>query len=246
MELLTKDDKTVRMLLLTEMKSGSFADCDRLPRETILAEELGISRTQLRDALSDLEREGFITRRHGVGTLINHHVLHVKCRMDIETEFLNIIRQNGYEPTVSFLEVSEKVADEQAARKLHILEGSPVICIRLVCSADGKPAIYSEDILEKRLVKPEYQNENFRAEEFQVIIFQFLKKFCDVEAYMDLTELHAKAADENVAGILQIPAGSPVMNMEEVDYDIDGKPIFYSNQYFAEGFFQHTVLRKKF
>ena len=33
--------------------------------------------------------------------------------------------------------------------------------------------------------------------------------------------------------------------MEEVDFDIDGKPVFCSAEYFADGIFRHTVLRKK-
>ena len=85
--------KTIRAQLLSDMKDGAYADCERLPRESVLAEKLGISRTQLRDILASLEREGFITRRHGVGTIINRHVLNVQTRMDIEVEFLDMIRK---------------------------------------------------------------------------------------------------------------------------------------------------------
>lgn len=76
--------ENIRSALLREMKEGSFANQKRLPRETVLSEQLGISRTQLRDELASLEREGFITRRHGVGTVINHHVFAVKNRMEQE------------------------------------------------------------------------------------------------------------------------------------------------------------------
>lgn len=241
MSCVSKEKKEIGQLLLNEMKNGIFSKEDRLPRETVLSEQLGISRTQLRDALADLEREGFITRRHGVGTMINHHVLTVKNRMDMETEFLDIIRQNGHEPSIAFLDVSETIADEMVAKKLHISQGTPTICIRLLCNADQKPAIYSEDVLEKHLVK-----EDYKEQDYNLIVFQFLRKFCDVEAYMDLTELHAVTADAKIANILQIPEGTALLKMEEVDYDIEGKPLFCSNQYFVEGYFRHTVLRKKF
>lgn len=235
------ESKNIKKQLLQEMKSGIYANCKRLPRETILAETLHVSRTQLRDILSALESEGFITRLQGIGTIINHHVLQVKNRMDIETEFLDIIRQNGYEPAIAYLDVSEGKADEKTAEKLQIREGASVIRIHLLCSADGKPAIYSEDVLEKRLLKRDYTTEDF-----QMIVFQFLKEFCDAEPYMDLTELHPVMTDEKLAEILQLPVGTPLLNMEEVDYDFKGNPLFYSNQYFVDGFFKHTVLRKKF
>jgi GntR family transcriptional regulator len=231
----------LRGKILEEMRTGVFAKADRLPRETVLSEQMGISRTQLRDALTDLEREGFISRRHGVGTVINRHVLDVKSRMDIETEFLDIVRANGYEPSILELDVSETTANALEASKLSIEEGTDIIRIKLLCGADGRPAIYCEDVLEKRLVKEEY-----KVQDYHVIVFQFLEKFCKIEAYMDLTELHPAVADERLAEILKVPVGTLLMNMEEVDYDIEGNSIFYSRQYFVDELIHHTVLRKKF
>ena len=85
----------IRMDLLREMKVGKFSAEKKLPRELELAKEYNISRSQLREILAELEREGFITRLHGVGTVINHHVLGVKNRMDIEVEFMDMIRHYG-------------------------------------------------------------------------------------------------------------------------------------------------------
>lgn len=65
----------IRMKLLHEMKTGEFSKCARLPRELELAEQFGISRNHLREVLAQLEREGFITRIHGVGTIINRYGL---------------------------------------------------------------------------------------------------------------------------------------------------------------------------
>ena len=240
MSLNSYESKSVKKQLLKEMKEGIYADEERLPRETVLAESLHISRTQLRDVLAALETEGFVTRRQGIGTVINRHVLQAKNRMDIETEFLDIIRQNGYTPSVAFVHFFEDAADRETADRLRIAEGTPVICIHRLCSADGIPAIYCEDVLEKRLLKRNYQAEDFRGS-----IFQFLEKFCDLEPYMDLSEVHPVLADEKLAKILRLSLSAPLLHIREVDYDIAGKPIFYSRQYFADACFQHTILRKK-
>ena len=230
----------IRRQLLKEMKSGIFSEQDRLPRETILAEHFGISRNHLRDILAQLEREGFITRRHGMGTIINRQVVSVKNRMDIETEFMDIIRQNGYEPGVSRISISEEPADAYIAEKLSISEDTELVRITRICTADGKPAIYCEDVLEKRLIK-----HKFLLNDLKPSIFYFLQEFCEIDAYMDLTQIHAVLSDEIVSKALDIPVGTPLLNMEEVDYDIDGKPVFYSRQYFRDEVFEQTVLRKK-
>ena len=232
--------KSIRAQLLTSMQSGEYSTCERLPRESVLSELLGISRTQLRDILASLEREGFITRRHGVGTIINRHVLNASCRMDIEVEFLDMIRQSGHTPGVSSVEVREDVADSRIAERLQIPMGTPVFRVSRLCTADGKPAIYCEDIFEKALARTNYTEEDLRQP-----IFHFLRKFCNILPYMDLTDLRPVVADSTLAAIFDVPVGSPLLNMDEVNYDIEGKPVLCCNEYFADGIFRHTVMRKK-
>ncbi len=232
--------KTIRAQLLASMKSGEYAACERLPRESVLAEKLGISRTQLRDILASLEREGFITRRHGVGTIINRHVLDVQTRMDIEVEFLDMIRQSGHEAAVSFVRVSDGMADEKIAARLQIPVDTPIIRIARLCTADGRPAIYCEDVIEKAAAKGAYT-----IRDFKLPIFHFLQQFCGIYPYMDLTDVRPAVADAALAEVFQIPMGSPLLHMDEVDFDIDGKPVFCSNEYFVDGVFRLTVMRSK-
>ena len=232
--------KTIRAQLLASMKNGEYASSERLPRESVLSERLGISRTQLRDILASLEREGFITRRHGVGTIINRHVLNVQTRMDIEVEFLDMIRQSGHQAAVAFVRVSDGTADAKIADQLQIPEGTPIIRIARLCTADEKPAIYCEDVIEKASAKG-----NYTLKDLKLPIFHFLQQFCGVNAYMDLTDVRPAAADAALSEIFQIPIGTPLLNMDEVDFDIDGKPVFCSREYFVDGIFRLTVMRKK-
>ena len=167
--------KTIRLQLLLDMKEGIYANCERLPRESVLSEKLGISRTQLRDILASLEREGFITRRHGVGTIINRHVLEATARMDIEVEFLDMIRQSGYQAEVAYVRVSDGVADAKIAGQLNMEEGDPIIRVARLCTADGRPAIYCEDVVEKALARGDYT-----IQDFKLPIFHFLQRFCGI------------------------------------------------------------------
>lgn len=234
------ETKTIRAQLLASMKDGEYSDCDRLPRESVLSELLGISRTQLRDILASLEREGFITRRHGVGTIINRHVLNVPARMDIEMEFMEMIRQSGCEPGVAFSNAKEGTATEQEAALLQIAPGTPVLRFSRLCTADGRPAIYCEDVVEKSRVREGYTDEDLLQP-----IFAFFQDFTDIYPYLDLTDLKPVVADETLAELFQVNVGAPLLNMSEVDFDIEGNRVFCSNEYFADGIFRHTVMRKK-
>ena len=167
--------RSIRAQLLTAMREGEYAHCDRLPRESVLSERLGISRTQLRDILASLDREGFITRRHGVGTVINRHVLGAQARMDIEVEFMDMIRQSGRTPGLAFVRAAELPADDRIAAKLGISAGTPLLRISRLCTADGRPAIYCEDMVEKSRLRRVYTNAELRQP-----IFGFLQEGCGI------------------------------------------------------------------
>ncbi|MBQ1501569.1 MAG: UTRA domain-containing protein, partial [Firmicutes bacterium] len=63
---------------------------------------------------------------------------------------------------------------------------------------------------------------------------------------MDLTEIRPAAADKELAAIFKVEVGTPLLFMDEVDYDIKGRPILCSYEYYVDGIIKHTVMRKKF
>jgi len=237
-----KDILSVQNLLLQQMREGIYRDAKMLPAENVLAESLAISRTQLRDSLSQLEREGFITRRHGVGTVINRHVLNVKVRADIELEFLGMIENSGYQAEERFLRVERLAADAKIAGIFGLEEGEAIMMVSRLALADGKPTIYCEDYFPCKLIRME----DYPARALEEPIFTFLKEYCGVDVYLDLTDIHPVLADADLAERLNVEVGSPLLFMDEQDYDINGAAVLYSRQYYIDGVIKHTLMRKKF
>ena len=155
-------------------------------------------------------------------------------------EFMDMIRESGYEPGVAFSNAQEGTASEKEAELLQIAPGTPVLRFARLCTADGRPAIYCEDVVEKSRIREGYTDEDLLQP-----IFTFLQDYADIYSYLDLTDLKPVVADEHLAGLFQVSVGAPLLNMSEVDFDIEGQRIFCSNEYFADGIFRHTVMRKK-
>lgn len=232
--------KEAHAQLIREMKSGIWANATQLPRESELATMMGISRTQLRDILAVLECEGFITRRHGVGTLINRHVLDLPVRIDMEQEFMDMIHAGGHTPSVAFTTAQQRPATEAEAASLRLEVGTELMYIRKLCTADKKPAIYCEDLFDASLLRTPVTEQALRAP-----VFQLLQDNCRLNCFMDIARLLPVVADAELAEILHIAPGTPVMYIEEVDYDVDGNPILLSRQYFVSDYFQHNIIRKR-
>ena len=232
--------KEAHTQLLKEMRTGAWANATQLPRESELAAIMGISRTQLRDILAVLECEGFITRRHGVGTLINRHVLCLPARIDMEQEFLDMIYAGGHIPSVAFVKSEIVAATAEEADKLQLQPGNPLQRCQKLCTASKKPAIYCEDLFDASLLQQPVTEQDFR-----VPVFQLLQERCRINCFMDIAQLKPVVVQGELAEILQVEPGTPVMYVEEVDYDIDGKPILFSRQYFVNDYFQYNIIRKR-
>ena len=231
----------VKTLLLKEIQSGKYQSAHRLPPETQLAADMNVSRTAIRDALSVMEQDGYISRRRGTGTIINRHVLNVAVRFDGEKEFLKIVENGGYTPDIRFLSAAVVPADERIAGHLSVAVGSQIITAGRIVTADGTPLIYCTDYIPLHLLK----KQDYTEEDLKKPIFDFLRNFCGTEGCMDLTGIHARNADGNVAALLEVPVGTAVLNFDEVWYDFDGTPILYADEYYREGMITHTILRKR-
>lgn len=236
-----KRGETLQARLLYEMREGAFRGAERLPSENALAERLNISRTQLRDVLAQLEREGFVSRRHGVGTVINRHVLALEVRMDLEVEFAEMVERSGYRPGVVVLSVERCAAEAGVAERLGLDVGEPVLLNARLVTADGRPAIYCEDYVPCRMIRGDLP----ALEQMERPIFHFLKECCGAEPCMDLTEVRAAPAGGRAAEVLGLELGTPLLYMDEVDYDVAGRPILYARQHYADGIVRHTLMRKK-
>lgn len=157
----------------------------------------------VRDCLSTLEREGFISRKHGIGTIINQHVLDVKVRLDLEEEFLDMIRSAGYIPGVAFVRNAMGKADVRTAQKLGIKAGEDVVISVRLITADGAPAIYCVDHIARRsIVAKEYDLSLLDSP-----VFEFVEQYCGTEIYMDLSEISAVAAGAERADVFSDPTG---------------------------------------
>gem|GEM_PF-3284625 len=67
---ITNKKQQIEMHLRAELQRGRWAVGEQLPVEDELIQELGVSRSTIREALNSLVSEGVIVRKHGIGTFV--------------------------------------------------------------------------------------------------------------------------------------------------------------------------------
>jgi len=231
----------VKEILLDLMKKGSFNDKSRLPPESDISEAFGVSRSVIRDVYASLELEGYIIRRRGWGTLINYPVLNSTLRLDLESEFIETIREAGYSPSILDVAVKRFTKNEEVQSALMLEEGSEIIQIERTIGADGKPVIYCINCFSSSIIQEEVNDES----EYRLPIYDFLNTYCSKFVHFELSQIQAISMERNLADILEKEVGKPVLYLKEIAYDITQTPLLWSKVYHDTEYLLYTLYRKK-
>ena len=86
----------VEGLLRGRIREGVYAPGSRIPSETELSEELGVSRATVRTVLAKLAVNGLILRKQGDGTYINARVEKISAHLGNVWDFFCLIESNGF------------------------------------------------------------------------------------------------------------------------------------------------------
>jgi DNA-binding GntR family transcriptional regulator len=231
----------VRLKLRQLLDEGAYPPGSRLPNEEDLSEQLGVSRTTLREALQSLEQEGLIFRRHGHGTFVNQRPLQLKNSLDRNFGVTDLIRETGHVPGTRGLLIGKKTADAQTAESLDLPPQAEVLHIERVRLADNRPVIFSIDLLPLSLLG----NVSEAINELQTgSLYQFVNQHLGLVIHHGLAQLKPLTAESWLARKLELPPGSVVLYLEQVDYTLDQRPVLLSQEYHVPNAFEFSIYRR--
>src|SRR6056297_3179586 len=80
----------VREAIIARIRESGAVD-QKLPPEGELARSLGVSVATVREALRQLDRDGYVTKRHGSGNYIHRSTLGLDMRIDNNRDFFALL-----------------------------------------------------------------------------------------------------------------------------------------------------------
>ncbi len=212
----------------------------QLPSEPELAEQFGVSRGTVRQALTILEREGFILRRQGAGTYVHKYISRIQTRAEHAYEYTDLLRLAGYEPSIQLISFETLPITAGMSAQLDIDLNSQLLVVRKLFLADGEPAIYCQDYIPQKLIIESYEND-----ELEQPIFDFMQQRCRQSSIQNMAELIPEVATEELSQLLNIEPGKPLLRIDEIGYNGDGHPIIFTCTYYKDKYLRFSLLRKR-
>jgi GntR family transcriptional regulator len=206
-----------------QILAGALPAGSQLPAEPDLAELLEVSRGTLRRAMTTLMGEGLVVQRHGRGTF-------VAAGADVEAPFVQQITSlaqslsmRGVETTTHVRALAQRPATAREAASLGIGDGALVHHLdRVRFDAEG-PAMRLVNVMSTDVVAhldPAGLERSALYDAFEA---------------MGLSPTHARrtfgatVADVDLAAVLEVAVGHPILHIEQVSTLADGRVVELSD-----------------
>ncbi|WP_082582289.1 GntR family transcriptional regulator [Aeromicrobium sp. Root236] len=240
MELHSRLSDRVAALLRARI-ADSYEPGEKLPPETVLAEELNVSRASMREALKQLYAEGLVDRRWGAGTFVRERGEPVTFDLSHVSTTREVIRSAGHEPTLSYADITLGGADEAVRESLGLDSATQVWRVERVFAIDGAPAVLIVDHLAPVINGVEIDPTPLK--DVNLDMMTFLRR--EAGTYIASSEgvIDAVAASELVAERLGLAEGAPVLHQTLMNIGPDEEQLVTSESYHRSDIASFRLLR---
>jgi GntR family transcriptional regulator len=210
----------IRRVIDGQIASGQLAPGTRLPTEHDYATQFGVSLAPVRQALLALAGAGRVVRVKGRGTFVR--AAKVEESISLLSSFTDNLRARGIPFHIELLDQARVRADAPIARALEIRLNGPVIRIRRLALIRDEPGAILDAYLDAERFKGLQSIDGFGDGRS---LYGTLSTDFDTRLGRADNTLEVVRLDDERADLLQVPPGSPALEMQSITQDTKGRPV---------------------
>ncbi|GAA4338367.1 GntR family transcriptional regulator [Pigmentiphaga soli] len=220
-------------LLRDTILDGTLAAGDMLPTEEELTRRHGVSRTVVRQAMRSLETQGLIQRIAGKGTFVRDSKADPFSSWSINST--EDLASYGRNTKLTILERLEVPAPPDVAEALELAPGTLVSEIRSVRSSKAGPFAYQRNYALLDIGRKVAAQKQIKS------MLLAIQQYGNVKPLHMLQAISAVGAAEDVARILELEVGAPVLQFEWQLISVEGTRITFSRTRYRSDRYRHVT-----
>jgi GntR family transcriptional regulator len=227
--------KRIQNAIRNRIKSSELKPGDVVDSERELARTHRVSLMTARHALAGLEHEGIVERRRGAGTFVAPPKIHFNKLMSYTEQ----MSSRGLSPRSRVLVAKMVEHEAEVAARLGLPATSELVKIERLRETGDDPFA-----LETCYLPAKEFGDLVKAPLGRSSLFATIEADYGVELTYADEEVDATAAEANIAKLLGVPSGAPVLRIRQVIYSSSGKATIY-----VVGFYRserHTLFIRRF
>jgi GntR family transcriptional regulator len=210
-----------------QIRCGEIGIGSRLPSETALAQDSGLNRNTVRQAIALLVHKGLVEKQKGVGSFVRRgdalYPVHELGRM---TSFVDDFDVAGIEVDDVLLSRRQEPANPALAELLDLAAGSTVVRIERLRLANRTPFVLEQEYF------PYDQFQGLLETEIRGPLYRLLVEQFGADLHHSVQTLRAVRPPRPVAEKLGIRASIPCIFLESLAYTSDGRCLEVLRSYY--------------
>ena len=209
----------LRQILEGEIQSGRFESEQQLPSEAALCQRYGVSRTVVRQALSDLESGGMIVRLKGKGSFVTPPKTPEHLVQSL-TSLYEDVHARGQSLETRVLRLEREPVSPVVAEALNLGESEEIVLLERLRSVDGEPWEVTTAYLPYSMCAPILELDMTTRS-----LYETLERDLGLPLHRGTRSVEAGQASTVVAKHLGISSGASVLVLKGTTYLEDERPI---------------------
>jgi GntR family transcriptional regulator len=208
--------------LADEIVGQAYPPGTKLDSEAVLSKRFGVSRVTMRQSLADLSARGLAHPRAGRGWFVGADdaddgtVYEPPGKL---LSFTDMANSRGLVPDSIVISAEVVDAGLAEAAELNTAPGAPLFSLRRVRRLDGLAVAVDHSLIPRALL-PDVETEDFSHSS----LFESLRRRGIQPSHANY-ELRAIAADADMADLLEVEVGFPMLSTHQVMFDTTGRKV---------------------
>lgn len=211
----------LKTILFSEIEKGSYPLGSTIPTEIELSSLFNISRSTVRQAISELVQEGLLERRTSKGTIVTQPQENVGYIRSFEP-FYQQVAKTGKKPRTELMRL-ELIEADDLAKHLRLSPSDKVICLMRRRFADDTPMVTMLNFLPYGLcnfiLSHDFEHES---------LYEVLSQKPDIKNAETKTIVSAEEATAEDAEMLDVKIASPILNFNTITKTESGLIVNYA------------------
>ncbi|PAV28365.1 hypothetical protein CIL05_17175 [Virgibacillus profundi] len=203
--------KTIYEDIYLKLQDGTYNAGDLLPSEMELEKNYKVSRTPIRQALKELENNGYIYRLQGKGSFASN--ISPRERWTMATGFGSQYSREWNKISAQTLSV-EYIHSKDYAEEFGLDSESNIIYLNRIRYFNKEPLVYMEHYI-KPIIPLEIFEKDYK---FVSAVGKLIKDEIQISFSSIKEEVEAVAANEKIGDYLNVEAGFPLLKIRRLSY----------------------------
>ena len=212
----------LKLYITGEIEGGNWAPEEKLPSEAEFCDRFNISRTVVRQAIRELQNEGYLETEKGRGTFIARPRI-IEGFVQSITGFYGEMAQRGYRVTTQVLSQELTSASRTVAEALEVETDTAVVTLSRLRKLNDEPSVFVTTYVPQQLC-PELLDADLENRS----LYDFLEHSeYGLKIHRGRRYIGVSLAKEHEASLLQMEVGAPLIELDSITYLEDGRPLEY-------------------